>query len=138
MTNSINITPETLQKMIAAAVAEALQSKKDEAIASAKEGKSERSIKNEIQTVKAFQKAGFKDVKPHETVMTYNRWLAAGRKVKKGEQSIKVKNLRLFHIDQTEVISPDEKAAELAKMQDIIRKHNDAKAAKAQAEQASA
>ena len=134
--SKIELTPETLNKMIAQAVATALAGMQAQAtetrIAAAKAGKSERSIKNEIQAVKAFKKAGFGSVTPHKDVMTYNRWLANGRKVKAGESSIRVKNLRLFHISQTEVISPEEKATELEKMQAAIRRHNDAKKAPAE------
>jgi len=132
----IEITPETLSAMIAQAVQAALGEHKAERIAAAKEGKSERSMKNEILAVKAFKKAGFGDVKLHDEVKTYNRWIAAGRKVKSGEHAVKIKNLRLFHVSQTELISPEEKEAEVAKMQEAIRKYNDKK--KANPAQASA
>lgn len=136
--SEIKLTQETLNAMIAQAVAAAMAGVKEAKVTAAKEGKSERSIKNEILCVKAFKKAGFaeKDIIPHKTVMTYNRWLAEGRKVKVGEHAVKVKNLRLFHISQTEAISPEEKADALARMQEAIRNHNDAK--KASEEQPSA
>lgn len=146
MSKSLTISPEDLQKLIASAVATALAAQvaehKDAKVAAAKAGKSERSVQNEIAAVKAFKKAGFGDVKPREDVKTYNRWLADGRKVKPGEKAIKVKNLRLFHITQTEAVTPEEKASAVETMQEAIRKHNDkiaaAKAAKATEQSANA
>jgi len=123
----IEITPETLSAMIAQAVQAALGEHKAERIAAAREGKSERSMKNEILAVRAFKKAGFGDVKLHDDVKTYNRWIAAGYKVKPGEHAVKIKNLRLFHRSQVIEISGEEKAAEVAKMQEAIRKFNDKK-----------
>lgn len=136
MSKPLTLTPEALQQLIAQAVASALATqtaeRKDAAVAAAKAGKSERSVQNEIAAVRAFKKAGYGDVKPREDVKTYSRWLADGRKVKPGEKAIKVKNLRLFHIKQTEAISAEEKADAVASMQEAIRKHNEkAKAAKA-------
>lgn len=116
---NITLSSEQLQALIAQAVQAALGSP----VAASKsgvDGKTDRSLKNEIATVRAFKKAGYKDVQPRVNVMTYNRWIANGRKVKKGEQSIKVKNLRLFHVSQTETITAEEKAAEMAKMEDAI------------------
>ena len=128
---NITISPETLAKMInqavQAALGEAKLDRKDAAIAAAKDSKSERSIKNEILAARAFKKAGFGEVKPHEDVKTYNRWIAEGRKVKPGEHAVKVKNLRLFHRSQTVEISGEEKASEVAKMQEAIRNYNNKK-----------
>jgi hypothetical protein len=50
--------------------------------------------------IRAFKKAGFGDVKPRADVLTYNKWIEAGFKVKPGETAIRVKQLRLFHISQ--------------------------------------
>ena len=128
---NVTISPEMLAKMInqavQAALGEAKLDRKDAAIAAAKDGKSERSIKNEILAARAFKKAGFGEVKPHEDVKTYNRWIAAGFKVKPGEKSVKIKNLRLFHRSQVVEITSDEKAAEVAKMQEAIRNYNNKK-----------
>ena len=84
------------------------------------DGKTERSIQNEIAVVKAFKKAGFGTVTPHGDVMTYNRWLAKGFKVKAGEHALKVKNLRLFHKTQVEAITLEEKAAIAASMSKAV------------------
>jgi len=135
----IEITPETLAKMIAQGVADALAAQKADRVQAAKDSKSERSIKNEILAVKAFKKAGFGDVKLHDDVKTYNRWVAAGRKVKPGEHAVKVKNLRLFHISQTTLVSLEEKEKLVAEQQEAIRKFNEKRAAaKAGQQQASA
>jgi translation elongation factor EF-G len=65
--------------------------------------------------MQAFKKAGYGDVQPRVNVLTYSLWVQAGRKVKPGEKSIKVKSLRLFHINQTESISKTEQGEYLAK-----------------------
>ncbi len=126
--SKLTLTPEVVAKIVAAEVAKALAAqqadRQETAVKAAKDGKSERSIQNEVLAVRAFKKAGFKDAVPHKTVMTYNRWLANGRKVREGEKSIKVKNLRLFHISQTDVISAAEKADAAKSMQDAIAAHN--------------
>lgn len=60
---------------------------------------------NDAAAVEAFTKAGFKDVQPRVNVLTYNKWIAAGFKVKKGQKSIKVNNFPLFHQDQVEPLA---------------------------------
>jgi hypothetical protein len=80
----------------------------------AEQGKKARTDDIEIATVRAFKRNGYGEVKPHQDVKTYNRWIAAGRRVRPGEQSVKVRQRRLFHISQTEEISEAEKAAFLA------------------------
>lgn len=59
--------------------------------------------------VKAGEKAGFKNVVPNETMLTYAKWEEKGFVVKKGEKSIRVKTagmngkgIPLFHRDQVE------------------------------------
>jgi len=66
-------------------------------------------------TVKAFKRAGYGEVTPRVDTKTYNLWVEAGRRVKPGEHAIKVKQLRLFHVSQTEEISKQEQAAILEK-----------------------
>jgi hypothetical protein len=70
--------------------------------------------------IRAFTKAGYKPetVRPRETVKTYNLWLKEGRRVKEGEKSIRVKNLRLFHLDQTEAMTKAETKAALAELEE--------------------
>lgn len=59
---------------------------------------------NDAECVKAFNTKGYSDVQPRVNVMTYNKWIESGRKVKKGEKSTKVGAFSLFHKDQTEVV----------------------------------
>ena len=127
MTN-ITMSPEKLQELLTAAVAAALAAQpKADKPNTLVDGKTERSLKNEILAVKAFKKAGFGNVEPHKDIKTYNRWLAEGRKVIPGEHGVKVKNLRLFHIKQTKVISAEEKADALAKVQKAIKEYDEQK-----------
>jgi hypothetical protein len=102
---AVTLTPEALQQVIAQAVAEATD----------RRNKDQRSNDLETLTVRAFKRAGYSDIKPRENVMTYNRWIAAGRKVKAGEKAVRVRNLRLFFITQTEPLSQKEQAEEMAK-----------------------
>src|SRR5436309_3533634 len=81
----VSFSPEELQRVIAEAVAAATAQAKAEfaeALAAkpsaASNGKSQASMQNEIAVVKAFKKAGFGNVTPHEDVRTFNRWLSAG------------------------------------------------------------
>jgi len=116
-----------LAEMIAAAVAQALaaeRAKGKPAKSVAANGKTERQIHNEKLAVTNFKKAGFKNVEivPHVNVLTWDRWLAKGRKVKAGEKSVKVGNLRLFHETQTEEISNEVRDDLLAKRQEKFAK----------------
>lgn len=60
---------------------------------------------NDLECVKVFTEKGYANVQPRVNVMTYNKWIEAGRKVKKGEKSVKVGAFSLFHKDQTEEIA---------------------------------
>lgn len=73
-------------------------------VASTPEEKAARMAANDAECIKVFTKAGYKDVKPRVNVLTYNKWLEAGRKVKEGEKSHKVNKFSLFHIDQTDAL----------------------------------
>lgn len=112
MTKTVNISKADLAAMIAAAVAQALQAKPkaDDPANTLVDGKTERQIKIDIAVCRAFKKAGFGEVKPREDVMTYNRWMANGYKVKTGEKSVKVKQFRLFHKSQVEFVGQPDKA----------------------------
>jgi hypothetical protein len=104
----VTLTHEALQQVIAQAVAEHEANKPQKA-------KSDTSTDMEKAAIRAFTKKGFKDVQPRVNTLTYAKWIEAGRRVKEGEKSIKVKNLRLFHISQTEPISKAEQTEYLAK-----------------------
>jgi hypothetical protein len=67
--------------------------------------------KNDAACVETFTAAGYKDVRPRETVLTYDKWVLQGRLVKKGEKSLRVGPFNLFHIDQTSVITPSAASA---------------------------
>lgn len=59
---------------------------------------------NDAECVKVFTKAGYTDVQPRVNVLTYNKWIEKGRKVKKGEKSVRVNGFALFHANQTEAL----------------------------------
>ena len=116
-------TPEALQALIAEATAVALAKQRDEFLAAMKEqqqqaakaeakpaatGQSDQSHKNELAAIKAFKKAGFGIVKPHEDVRTFNKWVEAGLRPMEKSKSIKVQNLRLFHRSQCRKLTADE------------------------------
>jgi hypothetical protein len=127
-TTSVTFTPAKLQAVIAEAVALAMAGKKADGKAAAKDGKSERSIKNEIAVARAFTKAGFTGVKPHEDIRTFNRWMAAGYRPIEGSKSLKVKNLRLFHKSQVRELSLEEKQAMQDQSDAAVARHEAAQA----------
>ena len=61
-------------------------------------------LKNNELTVEAFTKAGYTDVQPRVNVLTYGKWEEQGRRVRKGEKSVRVGNFALFHLTQTDPI----------------------------------
>jgi hypothetical protein len=93
-------------------------------------GKSEQSIRNEIAVVKAFKKAGFGNVTPHQDVKTFNKWMAEGRRPIEGSKSLKIKNLRLFHKSQTRPVTAAELKATKEQQNAAIKRH-EGKGAKA-------
>jgi hypothetical protein len=78
------------------------------------------SAKNELQTIRVFKKAGFKDIKPRINVLTFNRWLEQGRRPSEGSKSLKVNGLRLFHLSQTRPLTAEEKAGLQAKADEAV------------------
>jgi hypothetical protein len=126
---TFDLNDPTLRAMLAQAVAVALAAQKAElmqtmaATKPATNGKSDRSLKNEIAVVKAFKKAGFGDVRPHEDVRTFNRWVAAGYRPVEGSRSIKTNNLRLFCRAQCRPITPEEKQAAKAQSEAAVARH---------------
>lgn len=124
MSKTVTFTPAALQKVIAEAVALAMASKKADNKPAAMAAKTDRSLQNQIKTVKAFKKAGFGDVKPHEDVLTYNRWMSKGFKVIEGSKSLKVGNLRLFHKSQVRALSLEEKQAMQAQSDAAVARHD--------------
>ena len=64
---------------------------------------------NNAEAVKLFTAKGAVGLTPdnvRESVMTYDKWLDQGRRVRKGEKSTKVGAFSLFHKDQTAEIVP--------------------------------
>ena len=108
---TFDLNDPALQAIIAQAVAVAVAAK--EAEKPAGRSKTEENI---WKTKKAFAKAGYKNVEPNVNVLTFNKWMAAGRRVKEGERSTKVANLRLFHLDQTRPATKQEVAEHAAKL----------------------
>jgi hypothetical protein len=88
-----------------------LDALKAEAAKPATNGKSEVSTKNDLAAVRAFKKAGYSNNVPHQTIMTFNRWVAAGFRPLEGSKSLKINGLRLFHRDQCRPITAAEKKA---------------------------
>src|SRR5882724_11519467 len=126
---SVTFSPAALQKIIAEAVKLAMAGKKADNKPAAVAGKTERSIQNEIKTARAFKKAGFADAVPHVNVKTFNRWMAEGRRPIEGTKSIKVANLRLFHVSQTRAITLEEREAMQAQNDAAVARHDADKAA---------
>lgn len=112
----ITMDSAALAKLVAEEVAKALGSSKGSKPATKPntlvDGKTERQLQLEVLTVKAFKKKGLKEarIKPRINVLTFNRWVEKGYRVKEGEQAVKVKNLRLFHETQVRPLTEDEKA----------------------------
>ena len=110
--STITVSKSDLAAMIAKAVAAALSNgtASEKPVANTLvDGKTERQLKTEVAVCRAFKKAGFGNVVPKEDVMTYNRWMANGFKVKVGEKSVKVKQFRLFHKSQVEFVGAPNK-----------------------------
>jgi hypothetical protein len=135
---TFNLEDPTLKAIMAQAVATALAAQRAELLQAMAEqkpakpeasprlsvaGKSDRSIRTEIAVVRAFAKAGFGKVIPHQNVKTFNRWVAEGRRPIEGTKSLKVANLRLFHVSQTRPISKDELKAVKEQQSEAIKRH---------------
>lgn len=109
MSETAQITPDQFAQLIALLEA---KNKKKSAKGTKKghtpltdEQKAANRAKVDIQTLANFTAKGYKDVQPRVNVMTYNKWIEAGRRVKKGEKSTICGSFALFHVDQTEQIA---------------------------------
>lgn len=115
MTEQVTVTQEALAALVSQAVAAALEANKKtkKAKGDGKPGRKpltdEQKAANRDKTDKAtlanFTAKGYKDVQPRVNVMTYNRWIENGRRVKKGEKATICGSFALFHKDQTETIA---------------------------------
>ena len=53
-----------------------------------------------------FKEAGFENCEAHVTIKTYDKWVESGRRVRKGEKSLRTpKGVALFHLSQTDEIA---------------------------------
>jgi hypothetical protein len=131
---TFDLNDPTLKAIMAEAVATALAGQRAEFLQAmadqqqatkpaAMNGKSERSIANEIAVTKAFKKAGFGNVVPHKDVMTFNRWMAQGFRPVEGSKSLKIRNLRLFHKSQVRKLTADELKASKDQSEAAIARH---------------
>lgn len=66
--------------------------------------KEERKVVFEVAVTEAAIAAGFPDAKPNTNVFVYDKWLAQGRKVMKGQKAFRVNGIPMFHISQTEAL----------------------------------
>jgi uncharacterized protein (DUF4415 family) len=125
--NEMTFTPAALKQVLDAAIAEAVAAALGKAASVPKntlvDGKTEASLKIDILVVKAFKRAGFGEVQPRIDVMTYNKWLASGHKVKPGERATKVKQFRLFHRSQVEAVALPSKAEQQAQADAAVAAH---------------
>src|ERR1700733_4457095 len=124
MAKQVTFSLEALQKLVDDGVKAALAARKADNHVAAKDARSERSIKNEVATAKAFKKAGFKDIQPHKNIMTFNRWIAAGFRVMEGQKGIRVKGMNLFHRDQVRALTLEEKQALNAQNAAAVAEHD--------------
>lgn len=112
MNETVSVTKDDLAAMLAQAVAAALAAKPKKAKGEktarkplTEEQKAERRAKVDEATLVAFKAKGYKDVQPRVNVMTYDKWIENGRRVRKGEKSVKCGSWPLFHLDQTDPIA---------------------------------
>jgi hypothetical protein len=105
------LTPEKLAELINEVTALRAAVAKAETTKLSVAGKSEQSIKNEIAAVRAFKRLGI-TAKPNFDTFTFNRWISKGMRPKEGSKSVRVANLRLFHVSQCRKLTADELAAQ--------------------------
>ena len=57
-----------------------------------------------------FKAKGYVDIQPRINIMTFNRWIENGRRVKRGEKATICGSFPLFHVAQTEPLLAEEDA----------------------------
>jgi hypothetical protein len=121
----VTFSPQQLQQVIAEAVAVALAARNAKPVPANKlvNGRTELQLKTDIAVCKAFRKAGYGDVQPRIDVMTDQRWLAAGYRVRPGERATKIKQFRLFHRSQVEAVELPSKAEQQAEADAAVAAH---------------
>lgn len=108
----MQLTPEMLAQiatLIQASKPKRKAKGKDAAAGRAKltdEQKALNAKANATVAEKMFADAGYENCVAHETIRTYNKWVEAGRRVRKGEKSLRTpKGMALFHLNQTDAIA---------------------------------
>jgi hypothetical protein len=119
----VTLTPQALQALIEEVTALRAAVAKAETVKLSVAGKTDRAIKNEIQTVRAFKKIGI-NATPHVDTFTFNIWISKGFRPKEGSKSVRVNNLRLFHQSQVRKLSKEELAATKEQQQAAIKRHD--------------
>jgi hypothetical protein len=118
-TRPATFSPEAVAEIVGKALAEqraeflaamAAQQQAEKPATMAIAGKSDQAVKNELATIKAFHKAGFKDAKPHVNILTFNKWVEKGFRPIEGSKSLRINNLRLFHVSQVRKLTAEDKA----------------------------
>ena len=120
---TFDMNDPAFQAIVAQAVAArlaAIEAQKPAKISMA--GKTEKAIKNEIQTVRAFKRIGI-NATPHVDTFTFNIWISKGMRPKEGSKSVRVNNLRLFHKSQCRPITKDELKAMKEQQTAAIKRH---------------
>jgi hypothetical protein len=64
--------------------------------------------------------------KPHVNILTFNKWAEKGYRPIEGSKSLKVKNLRLFHVSQVRKLTADEVKAAKDQSADAVARHDKA------------
>jgi hypothetical protein len=117
-----------------AILAQAVEAKMAAAMAArpakSSDGKSERSLRNELATVRAFKKKLGIVVKPREDVKSFRLWALDGYRPVEGSKAVRVGSLRLFHKSQVRKLSADEKARLVADQKAAIDRRVAAEKAK--------
>jgi hypothetical protein len=108
---------DDVNKILAEALAKQAESM---AVAKPSNGKASKSAENEWAAIKAFQKAGFGKVVPNVDVFTFNRWISQGFRPVEGSKAVKVNNLRLFCAKQVRPLTPEEKQAMQAEIDQAV------------------
>jgi hypothetical protein len=126
-----SFSPEQLQQYIDEALARQRAEFEAAMAAQSKTVKKADTNKTDARIVAAFKAKGYTDIVLLQrgktlaeqgstvTILTFQRWMDLGRKVKEGEHSLRVRGTpyRFFHKSQTRIATPEERKANFAKVQ---------------------
>jgi len=127
----VTFSLEDLQRLVAEGVAQAMAQQRAEFEAAmavkpqpASGGKPDISAANDLECIRVFKRAGFKDLQPRLNILTFRKWSEHGYRPREGSKALKVKNLRLWHVSQVRKLT----AEELQKLKEQsavpVRRHN--------------